>query len=98
GGISHTIGAVLGGFANVPHGATACLSLPAVLRWSRAQTEPRQQEICACLGKSGQSLDAVLTELIALLGLPQRMLDVGVREQQYAEIAEKVMLNQPPFQ
>jgi maleylacetate reductase len=90
-GASHGIGHVLGGTANVPHGYTSCVMLPHVLRFNHPVNAERQALVSDALGKPGEpAADAVAT-LIADLGLPGRLRDVGVKEEQLDAIAEHSM-------
>ena len=78
-GASHGIGHVLGGTAGVPHGYTSCVMLPPVLRFNEPVNAERQAWVSEALGRPGvQAADAV-AELIASLGLPGTLRDVGVK-------------------
>lgn len=77
-GASHGIGHVLGGTANVPHGYTSCVMLPHVLRFNFAVNAERQARVSEALGRPGVPAAEVLAELIADLGLPRTLRDVGV--------------------
>jgi maleylacetate reductase len=90
-GASHGIGHVLGGTAGVPHGYTSCVMLPPVLRYNEAVTTERQAEVSEALGQPGRPAADVVAELVAALGLPGRLRDVGVREDQLDRIAEESM-------
>jgi maleylacetate reductase len=90
-GASHGIGHVLGGTAHVPHGYTSCVMLPHVLRYNEAVNAERQKWVAEALGKpNGSAADAV-AELIAGLGLPGTLRDVGVKPEQLDEIAANSM-------
>jgi maleylacetate reductase len=90
-GASHGIGHVLGGTANVPHGYTSCVMLPHVLRFNHPVDAERQDVVSEALGRPGAPAADVVAELIADLGLPGRLRDVGVAPQQLDEIAERSM-------
>lgn len=92
-GASHAIGHVLGGTAGVPHGYTSCVMLPHVLRFNEPVESNRQAWISAALDCPGEPAAEAVARLIAGLGLPQRLRDVGVREDMLDEIAEKSMLD-----
>jgi maleylacetate reductase len=92
--VSHAIGHVLGAHAHVPHGETSCVLMPAVLRWSASHTADRQRLIAQAMGEAASdAADAAdaIAALVARLGLPQRLRDVGVRREDFAEIAAKTM-------
>ncbi len=90
-GASHGIGHVLGGTAGVPHGYTSCVMLPHVMRYNEEVNADRQAWVSEALGQSGRPAGDVLAELIAELGLPGRLRDVGVREDQLDRIAAESM-------
>jgi maleylacetate reductase len=90
-GASHGIGHVLGGTAHVPHGYTSCVMLPHVLRYNRPVNAERQARVSEALGRPGEPAADVVAELIAALGLPMRLRDVGVEPEQLDRIAELSM-------
>lgn len=90
-GASHGIGHVLGGTAGVAHGYTSCVMLPHVLRFNHPVNAARQAWVAEALGMpGGEGADAVAA-LVAALGLPQTLRDVGVRADQLDVIAEGSM-------
>jgi maleylacetate reductase len=90
-GASHGIGHVLGGTADVPHGYTSCVMLPHVLRFNHPVNAERQARVSDALGRPQESAADAVAGLIAGLGLPTRLRDVGVREDQLDPIAENAM-------
>jgi maleylacetate reductase len=90
-GASHGIGHVLGGTAGVPHGYTSCVMLPHVLRFNHAVNAERQAMVSEALGKPGAPAADVVAALIADLGLPGRLRDVGVKPDQLEAIAVHAM-------
>jgi maleylacetate reductase len=90
-GASHGIGHVLGGTAHVPHGYTSCVMLPHVLRFNAAVNADRQALVSEALGRPGAPAGDVVLGLIAGLGLPVRLRDVGVKPEQLDRIAELSM-------
>jgi maleylacetate reductase len=90
-GASHGIGHVLGGTAGVPHGYTSCVMLPHVLRFNLETNADKQARVSDALGHpDGSAADAV-GALISGLGLPTRLRDVGVKEDQLDLIATNSM-------
>ncbi len=87
-GASHGIGHVLGGTAGVPHGYTSCVMLPHVLRFSHPVNAEKQARVSEVLGQPGEPAADVVAGLIAGLGLPTRLRDVGVKPEQLDLIAE----------
>jgi maleylacetate reductase len=90
-GASHGIGHVLGGTAGVPHGYTSCVMLPHVLRFNYGVTADRQARVSEALGHPHEPAADAVAALIAGLGLPTRLRDVEVREDQLDLIAENAM-------
>jgi maleylacetate reductase len=90
-GASHAIGHILGGTAGVPHGYTSCVMLPFVMRWNRSVNADRQAVISEALGRPGTEAGDALHELIAELGLPRSLREVGVGEEQFDLLAENTM-------
>ena len=90
-GASHGIGHVLGGTAHVPHGYTSCVMLPHVLRFNHEVNAEKQARVADALGRPGEAAADVVAALITDLGLPTRLRDVGVREEQLDLIAENSM-------
>jgi maleylacetate reductase len=90
-GASHGIGHVLGGTAGVPHGYTSCVMLPHVLRFNLVSNAEKQMRVSDALGDpDGSAADAV-GALITGLGLPTRLRDVGVSQDQLDLIATNSM-------
>jgi len=90
-GASHGIGHVLGGTAHVPHGYTSCVMLPHVLRFNEPVTAERQMWVSDALGRHGEKAADAVAALIAELGLPGRLRDVNVHEDQLDLIAKESM-------
>ncbi len=90
-GASHGIGHVLGGTAHVPHGYTSCVMLPHVLRFNHSANSVRQGLVSEALGRPGEMAADLVAGLIASLGLPTRLRDVGVKAEQLDRIAELSM-------
>ena len=86
-GASHGIGHVLGGTAHVPHGYTSCVMLPVVLRFNAPVNAERQRWVSEALGRPDDSAGDAVAALIASLGLPATLRDVGVKPEQLDEIA-----------
>lgn len=94
-GASHSIGHILGGTCDVPHGYTSCVMSPYVLAWN-AGHEPsrkRQARILHCLGNSHATASEALDALIRSLGMPRTLGEVGVGEDKFQQIAEYTMLD-----
>jgi alcohol dehydrogenase class IV len=88
-GASHGIGYLLGTMCGVPHGYTSCVMLPAVLAWSASAAPEAQTDIARAVGRPGEAASIAIGDLIASLGLPRHLSDVGVTQDRFAEIAER---------
>jgi len=90
-GASHGIGHILGGTAGVPHGYTSCVMLPHVLRFNQSVNAGQQKRVSEALGSPTQPACDVVADLVAELGLPQTLRQVGVAYEMLEEIAQKSM-------
>lgn len=88
-GASHGIGYILGSLCGVPHGYTSCVMLPAVLAWNAKQQASRQEAVNDALGRNEQNAAASVKALVASLGLPTSLQDVGVTIEQLPGIAQR---------
>jgi len=88
-GASHGIGYILGGRYGLHHGHSSCVMLPHVLRWNEATTAERQKQLSIAMGRPNKSAGDAVAELIADLGLPVRLRDVGIEQDQLPAIAEE---------
>ncbi|HEY1708556.1 MAG TPA: iron-containing alcohol dehydrogenase [Rhizomicrobium sp.] len=86
-GASHGIGYLLGTLHGVPHGYTSCVMLPAVLKWNAPVLGTADNDIATALGQPEATASEAVGALIAALGLPRTLGDVGVKESDIAQIA-----------
>ncbi len=93
--VSHAIGHTLGGSYGIPHGITSCLTLPAALTWNRPVTSERQRVVSALMGAPDRPASELVASLIASLGLPLRLRDVGIKREDLRPIAEHTMHDPP---
>lgn len=96
-GASHAIGHILGGTAGVPHGHTSCIMLPYVLDWNAPVNGARQADIATALGRPSQTAADALDGFIAGLGMPRRLRDADIAEDQLPQLAENCMLDDWTF-
>lgn len=92
-GASHGIGHSLGAVTGMSHGHTSCVMLPHVMRWNLAQTAAAQSRIAAAMGATDGDAAGAVARLIADLGLPTRLRDLGVEKAQFQQIAAGAMEN-----
>jgi maleylacetate reductase len=96
-GASHAIGHILGGSAGVPHGHTSCVMLPSVLEWNKTINSERQADLSEALGKPNIPASEILHNLIDGLGMPRNLTTVGVKREQFQQLAENCMLDDWTF-
>ena len=94
-GASHGIGYALGGSFGVPHGHTSCVMLPPVLRWNAAVNGERQRALAAAMGAPERPAADLVAELVAGLGQPGTLRAVGIKRENFDEIAERSMTYAP---
>ena len=92
-GASHGLGHALGADSGVPHGITSCVLLPTVMRWNAAACAAPLTEVAAALGEPGRPAADQVEDLIARLGLPTRIGQLGIDRARLPLIAEKGMAN-----
>ena len=92
-GASHGLGHALGADAGVPHGITSCVLLPTVMRYNAATCPAQMAEIAGALGDAHQPAADQVEALIARLGLPTRIGQLGIAHDRLAVIAQKGMAN-----
>ena len=92
-GASHGMGHALGADAQVPHGITSCVLLPTVMRFNAAVCASQMAEVASALGNPSQPAADQVEELIASLGLPTRLNQLGMERARLPMIAEKAMAN-----
>ena len=99
-GLSHGIGHQLGARADVPHGVTSCIMLPRVMEYNRSVTAPQQRRLAEAMGiETGGMSDeeasiaavSALEDLIDRLGIPRRLRDWGVTQEDFAPIVQDAM-------
>jgi maleylacetate reductase len=90
-GASHGIGHILGGTAGVPHGYTSCVMLPHVLRFNQSINGAQQKLVSEALGEPHKPACDVVSDLVAQLGLPSTLREVGVKADMLDLIAQNSM-------
>lgn len=92
-GASHGIGHSLGAVTGMSHGYTSCVMLAHVMRYNRSHCAGPMARIAAALGRQDGDAAAAVAELVARLGLPTRLRDAGVRQDQLRQIADGAIGN-----
>jgi len=86
-GASHGIGHQLGAVAGVPHGHCSCVMLPSVLRYNAPVNADQQALVAEAMGEPGKDAADVVARLVADLGQPGSLREVGVTGDQFDAIA-----------
>ncbi|HLJ79893.1 MAG TPA: iron-containing alcohol dehydrogenase [Ktedonobacterales bacterium] len=99
-GLHHGVCHVLGGTAGVPHGLANSIMLPHAMRFNLEATAAELARAAAAMGldttgqfpqaAAGAAVDAVAA-LTRQMGLPQRLRDAGVREEDIPTLARLAM-------
>jgi maleylacetate reductase len=97
-GLHHGLCHVLGGTAGVPHGVANAVMLPHAMRYNARGVAGELAETARAMGLSGAD-DADLAEaacravhdLVAAIGLPQRLRDAGVAEADLPGLAQAAL-------
>ncbi len=92
-GASHGMGHALGADAGVPHGITSCVLLPTVMRFNASVCGAQMAEVAVAMGDASQSAADQVEALIASLGLPTRLSQLGMEKTRLPIIAQKAMAN-----
>jgi alcohol dehydrogenase class IV len=92
-GASHGIGHQLGAVAQVPHGYCSCILLPHVLAFNKSFNTERQTAVARALGSTDGDAARAVAQLVADLGLPRRLRDVGVTPDMMSVVAETSLEN-----
>jgi maleylacetate reductase len=80
-GFSHWMVHIIGPLASVPHSEAACVLMLAQARWSEHHASIQHGNVMRLLGRSGSFAD-VLDDLLADLGLPRTLQDLGLSPEQ----------------
>jgi alcohol dehydrogenase class IV len=96
-GASHALAHALTPISNVPHGLANAIVLPAVMEFNRASCTARLARISIALGDTSNAREEVLAanaidrvrKLAAAVGIPTRLREAGVKEQDLEHIAQK---------
>ncbi|MBT5675012.1 MAG: iron-containing alcohol dehydrogenase [Rhodospirillaceae bacterium] len=100
-GLSHGIGHQLGARCDVPHGETSAVMMQHVMKFNLEETRAQQAWVAEAMGvdisamSEAEAAAAAADEVLKLvrddLGLPWRLRDVGVTEEDFGGIAKDAM-------
>jgi len=88
-GVHHGLCHSLGGRFGIPHGIANAIVLPHAMRYNADAVAPESARLAGVLG-AASAPDAVF-DLIASVGLPQRLREVGLGQDDLAVVAEDAM-------
>ncbi len=96
-GASHALAHALTPISGVHHGLANAIVLPAVVEWNRAAAAPRLARVAVAMGEPDQGGDEALSTravervrgLAREVGIPERLRDVGVNEDDLPRVAHK---------
>jgi len=86
-GASHGIGHALGAVTGMSHGYTSCVMLPHVMRYNQSLRSQQLLQIAQALAQQDNDGAAAVAALVTGLGMPSRLRDAGVRQDQLSTIA-----------
>lgn len=95
-GLHHGVCHVIGGASGVAHGDANSVMLPHVMRFKPEIIAPQLAEAAVAMGipSAGQSDEALasaaarqVADWVAVMALPARLRDIGIQEEQLAELA-----------
>jgi alcohol dehydrogenase class IV len=91
-GAHHGLCHALGGRFGIPHGVANAIVLPHAMRYNADAVAPEFARLAGALGAA--SAPEAVFDLVASLGLPQRLRDVGLDEGDLAVVAQDAMRSQ----
>ncbi len=98
-GLHHGLCHVLGGTAGVPHGIANGIILPHAIYYNADATADELARVALAMGIASEESNIILAkksaqlvfDLISQIGLPQRLRDVGVSEEEIPQLAQTAM-------
>jgi maleylacetate reductase len=88
--LHHGLCHVLGGRLGIPHGVANGIMLPHVVRYNGDVAAAQLDGVRRAMGVDTEAAQGI-ADLVASVGLPQRLRDVGVAESDLAAVAEDAM-------
>jgi alcohol dehydrogenase class IV len=90
--LSHTLGHQIAARWDVGHGITSGITLPPVLRYMAGENPDGVRKVAEAFDVNGVAEAAgAIAGLVAALGLPSRLLDVGARRADFAAVADATL-------
>jgi alcohol dehydrogenase class IV len=90
--LSHTLGHQIAARWDVGHGITSGITLPPVTRYMAGENPDGVRRVAEAFDVDGaESAARVIADLVAALGLPSRLRDVGARREDFAAVADATL-------
>ncbi len=95
--MAHAMGHTLGSIFHLPHGRAVGLFLPYTIEFTAQHAPQRIEELAAALGiqfpkgKAGQALASHIREVSRVVGLPGKIADAGVDEDEFNSRLDKLV-------
>lgn len=90
--LSHTLGHQIAARWDVGHGITSGITLPPVVRYMERENPDGVRRVADAFGVSGAADTArAIADLVATLGLPSRLREVGARRGDFAAVADATL-------
>jgi alcohol dehydrogenase class IV len=87
-GAVHALAHSLGALKGIPHGIACGIFLPSVLRFNIPFIEGKMEILCRYLGIPPKSFIEEISSLLASVGIPDSLRDVGVKVEEVEEIVK----------
>jgi alcohol dehydrogenase class IV len=94
-GVGHAIDHQICGYYNISHGIAASVMLPNVMQFNSDVAGHELSEMAKAIGAGNTAEDAIeaTRSLIKVLGLPTRLRDIGVKEDDFGMLAERTLID-----
>ncbi len=90
--LSHTLGHQIAARWDVPHGVTSGITLPVVMRYLTTENADGVRRVASAFGVATVDAGvAAISDLVAALGLPSRLRDVGADRADFPAVAQATL-------
>jgi len=101
-GAAHSLSHSLSAVSHVPHGLANAICLVPVMKFNKKSCLEEYAKVAACFGvntfnlsleEAAESAIGAVTDLKKSIGIPEKLSDVGVKEEDLEELADKAFLD-----